>query len=155
MYRFELNNIDSQSVSTEMLQVIENICDEFGLNNDFGIISTAMQQLIDLIEAHTHQAQDSYSMVFTVDSQRLIVSMQHKLAMPQFEKEVLQSESDEAMILDRLTDTIECLNEGREFCVAFDIHPQATAENDQLVQDRQLAFLEKRMEVKLSKELKH
>ena len=150
MYRFELKNVDNQSVSTEVLQVVENICDEFGMGNDFGIISTAMQQLLDLIEAHTHGAQNHFSVVFTVDSQRLIVSMQHDLAMPQFEKEMLQSGSDEAMILARLTDTVECLDEGRQFCVAFDIHPQTTAENDQLAQDRQLAFLEKRMEIKIN-----
>ena len=150
MYRFELKNIDNQSISTEVLQVIENICDEFGLGNDFGIISTAMQQLLDLIDTYAHGAEDQFSAVFTVDSQRLIVSMQHNLAMPNFEKEVLQSESDEAMILDRLTDTVECLDEGKQFCVAFDIHPQTTAENEQLAQDRQMAFLEKRMEIKIN-----
>ena len=155
MYRFEINRIDNEHVGKEMLQTIENICEEFGMENDFGIISTAMQQLVDLIGAYTQDAPNHYSMVFTVDNQRLVSTVQQEIAMPAFEQSVLRADSDGAQILARLADSIECSEDGRQLGLEFEINPQQTPASqgsENLAQERQLAFLEKRIDVKINSE---
>ena len=75
--------------------------------------------------------------------------------MPAFEQSVLRADSDGAQILDRLADSIECSEDGRQLGLEFEIHPQQTPASqgyENLAQERQLAFLGKRIDVKINSE---
>lgn len=150
MYRFELNKIDSLHIGAEMLRMTENICDDFGLDNDFGIVSTALQQLVTLIGTYTDYAPEVFSAVFIVDNHRLVVTLQHEIAMSQFESEVLKSNIDEVQMFVQLADNVKCFDEGRQFSMEFEIHPQripSAYADDNLAEKRQLTILEKTLDV--------
>jgi len=49
MYNFELKQLDATAAITETLNVIENFCETYKLENDFGTISLAMNDLLILI----------------------------------------------------------------------------------------------------------
>ena len=50
MYNVELKNITLETAQTDVLQVVENICDQFKMENHFGTISTALHEMLSLME---------------------------------------------------------------------------------------------------------
>lgn len=158
MYQFELNHISNQEISREILSMIENLCDEFHLENDFGIISTSLQQLIEMIGTYTHHSDNTFSVTMTVDDNSFIVAIQQQWAMPGFDAHLQDMDNDEVMMLTRLVDRIECQDEGRQLSLEYEIHTSTThsAANDHsIAEERQMTLLEKQLVVNPNETVKH
>lgn len=51
MINISLSDLDKSNLYEKILQLLENICDEYSLNDDFGTISMANQQVVDYLLA--------------------------------------------------------------------------------------------------------
>ena len=49
MINITLSDLDRTSIYPQTLQTIEDFCEEYHIDNDFGIISTANQEVIDFL----------------------------------------------------------------------------------------------------------
>lgn len=49
MYSFEMTGLDAENIQDELLGLIENSCEQFHLQDFFGIISTALHEIVDQI----------------------------------------------------------------------------------------------------------
>lgn len=155
MYQFELNHVSNQEISHQVLSMIENLCDEFHMENDFGILSMSMQQLIDMIGTYTNHSDNTFSITFTVDENTMTVAMQHQLPMPGFEAHLQDTDNDDVLMLTRLIDRIECHDEGRQLSLEYEIHAQDNISADsQVAEERQMTLLEKQLIVDPQKTVK-
>lgn len=75
MYNTELKNITLETAQNDVLQVVENICDQFGMENHFGTISTALHEIISLMERFSNDAEAPFTINFYVESEKISVQI--------------------------------------------------------------------------------
>ena len=75
MYNVELKNITLETAQTDVLQVVENICDQFRMENHFGTISTALHEMLSLMERFSEDADAPFSINFFVEAEKVSVQV--------------------------------------------------------------------------------
>lgn len=75
MYNIELKNITLESAQTNVLQVVENICDQFRMENHFGTISTALHEMLSLMERFSDDAEAPFTVNFYVEQEKVSVQI--------------------------------------------------------------------------------
>lgn len=115
MIKISHQNLDKTNLYTTVLQSVEDVCDEYQLSNDFGIISTACQEVVDyLMEFHPS---------FTTDMEIFIdntsVSYNFYCGEPVFDQ--LLSHYEEENILNDLSDKIEVSSDNKEVSITFHV----------------------------------
>ena len=75
MYNVELKNITLETAQTDVLQVVENICDLFRMENHFGTISTALHEMLSLMERFSEDADAPFSINFFVEAEKVSVQV--------------------------------------------------------------------------------
>ena len=75
MYNVELKNITLETAQTDVLQIVENICDQFRMENHFGTISTALHEMLSLMERFSEDADAPFSINFFVEAEKVSVQV--------------------------------------------------------------------------------
>ncbi|MBQ7734477.1 MAG: hypothetical protein IJT61_00890 [Bacteroidales bacterium] len=75
MYNIELKNITLETAQTSVLQTVENICDQFRMENHFGTISTALHEMLSLIERFSDDAEAPFNVNFFVEAEKVSVQV--------------------------------------------------------------------------------
>lgn len=108
-------NLDQTNLYTTVLQSVEDVCDEYQLSKEFGIISTACQEVVDyLTENHPSFTTD---MEIFIDSTSL--SYNFYCAEPLF-GDLLSHYADENILKD-LSDKIEVSSDNKQVSLTFHV----------------------------------
>ena len=75
MYNIELKNITLENAQTAVLQAVENICDQFRMENHFGTISTALHEMLSLMERFSDDAEAPFTVNFFVEAEKVSVQV--------------------------------------------------------------------------------
>ena len=75
MYNVELKNITLETAQINVLQAVENICDQFRMENHFGTISTALHEILSLMERFSNNADAPFTVNFFVEAERVSVQI--------------------------------------------------------------------------------
>ena len=75
MYNIELQRITLETAQTDVLQAVENICDQFKMENHFGTISTALHEVISLMERFSNDAEAPFTVNFYVEEEKVSVQI--------------------------------------------------------------------------------
>ena len=75
MYNIELKNITLENAQTSVLQAVENICDQFRMENHFGTISTALHEMLTLMERFSEDIETPFTVNFFVESEKVAVQV--------------------------------------------------------------------------------
>ena len=75
MYNVELKNITLETAQTDVLQVVENICDQFKMENHFGTISTALHEMLSLMERFSEDIEAPFTINFFVEEEKVSVQV--------------------------------------------------------------------------------
>lgn len=75
MYNIELKNITLETAQTTVLQTIENICDQFRMENHFGTISTGLHEMLSLMERFSDDVESPFTISFFVEAEKVSVQV--------------------------------------------------------------------------------
>ena len=75
MYNIELKNITLETAQTAVLQAVENICDQFQMENHFGTISTALHEMLSLMERFSDDAEAPFTVNFYVETEKVSIQI--------------------------------------------------------------------------------
>lgn len=75
MYNIELKNITLENAQTAVLQTVENICDQFQMENHFGTISMALHEMLSLMERFSDDAEAPFTVNFFVEAEKVSVQV--------------------------------------------------------------------------------
>lgn len=115
MIKISHQNLDKTNLYTTVLQSVEDICDDYQLSKDFGVISTACQEVVDYLT--------EYHPSFTTDMEIFIdntsLSYNFYCTEPLFNK-LLSRYADENILKD-LSDKIEVSSDNKEVSITFHV----------------------------------
>lgn len=115
MIKITHQNLDQTNLYITVLQSVEDVCDEYQLNKDFGVISTACQEVVDyLMEYHPSFMTD---MEIFIDNTSL--SYNFYCSEPLFDG--LMSHYEDENILNDLSDKIEVSSDNKEVSLTFHV----------------------------------
>lgn len=127
MYNIELQRLTLEDAQTRALGAVENLCDKFHLENQFGVISAAANLLISLLERCTNDQDEEFTLNFYVESENLsiqLISYQNLNEVYQLIKNSTLEDSDSAAYsFSLLTDNVELRNEN-ELWTDIAVSPQ-------------------------------
>lgn len=75
MYNTELKDTTLEIVQSAVLQIVENICDQFQMGNHFGTISTALHELLSLMERFCDDAEAPFTINFFVEAEKVSIQI--------------------------------------------------------------------------------
>lgn len=115
MIKITHQNLDQTNLYITVLQSVEDVCDQYQLNKDFGVISTACQEVVDyLMEYHPSFMTD---MEIFIDNTSL--SYNFYCSEPLFDG--LMSHYEDENILNDLSDKIEVSSDNKEVSLTFHV----------------------------------
>ena len=122
MFYFELEELKLKDSYQPTLQMIENISDEFQLSNHFGTISTAITELLDLLQQLTTSENPSVFISFIVENTAFYAHIELKGAHLSFPLLFQEATSFKAIqTLKLLTDEISFTNDGKGMSIGFHV----------------------------------
>ena len=75
MYNIELKNITLETAQSAVLQTVENICDQFQMENHFGTVSTALHEMLSLMERFSDDAEAPFTVNFFVEAEKVSIQI--------------------------------------------------------------------------------
>lgn len=75
MYNVELKNITLENAQVDVLQAVENICEQFRMENHFGTISTALHEMLSLMERFSADADAPFTINFFVEEEKVSIQV--------------------------------------------------------------------------------
>ena len=131
MFNFELNDLHADNLQSETLRMLENISEEFQLENDFGVISMTMHELISQILILSVDKNFESTLNFFVDAGELSVQIHHSESLTSL-KNIFESvdinHNTSPFIIAQLSDQIEFNNEDQDITVSFHVKPNLKKE---------------------------
>lgn len=118
MISYTLSDIDNSNIYQKTLQIIEDICDAHGLNNDFGTISMANQVIVEYLSEY--KSCYSLQISFQVDNDSL--DIQYNASQEIFSQ--IESNQDKYSLLMDLTDKIEKNADNKSIDLSFHVKPK-------------------------------
>jgi len=108
-------NLDRANLYTTVLQSVEDVCDEYQLSKEFGIISTACQEVVDYLTEH-HPS-------FTTDMEIFIdnTSLSYNFYCAESLFGELLSHYEDENILKDLSDKIEVSSDNKQVSLTFHV----------------------------------
>lgn len=123
MYNIELQNLTLQDAQNRILGAVENLCDTFHLDEQFGTISYGMHELMSLVERCSDTQYGNFSVNFYVENDRVSVQLLNFCNLTEvasmIDKSSFNDADTAAFTVACLTDKHELRNEGKELW--FDI----------------------------------
>ena len=115
MIKITHQNLDQTNIYSTVLQSVEDVCEEYQLSKEFGVISTACQEVVDFL-TENHPS-------FTTDMEIFIdntsVSYSFYCAEPLFAG--LLSHNEDVNILNDLSDRVEVSSDNKEDSLTFHV----------------------------------
>ncbi|HHU46662.1 MAG TPA: hypothetical protein GXZ40_02045 [Bacteroidales bacterium] len=128
MYNFELKQLDATAAITETLNVIENFCETYKLENDFGTISLAMNDLLILIIENSDSENLELTINFNLNNQQLAIQITSNQTldniMPTLSNASPENNDQNIFVIKQLIDNISFDAENNQLLVEFDVKPQ-------------------------------
>lgn len=128
MYNFELKQLDATAAITETLNVIENFCETYKLENDFGTISLAMNDLLILIIENSDSENLELAINFNLNNQQLAIQITSNQTldniMPTLSNASPENNDQNIFVIKQLIDNISFDAENSQLLVEFDVKPQ-------------------------------
>jgi|BioPla2DNA2_1021312.scaffolds.fasta_scaffold04280_5 hypothetical protein len=128
MYNFELKQLDATAAITETLNVIENFCETYKLENDFGTISLAMNDLLILIIENSDSKNLELAINFNLNNQQLAIQITSNQTldniMPALSNASPENNDQNIFVIKQLIDNISFDAENNQLLVEFDVKPQ-------------------------------
>ncbi len=128
MYNFELKQLDATAAITETLNVIENFCETYKLENDFGTISLAMNDLLILIIENSDSKNLELAINFNLNNQQLAIQITSNQTldniMPALSNASPENNDQNIFVIKQLIDNISFDAENSQLLVEFDVKPQ-------------------------------
>ena len=115
MIQINLTDLTRESIYPRVLQTIEDMCDEYNLNKEFGFISTACQDVIE----HLLGMGSDFSVNLDVNIESTEVSFLFTSTAPVFEN--LMEHYSEENILKDLTDSLDISSENTSVSLTFHV----------------------------------
>lgn len=122
MFYFELEELKLQDSYQPTLQMIENISDEFHLSNYFGTISTAITELLELLQQLTTSENPSVLISFIVENTAFYAHIELKgahISFPLLFQEAASFKAIQALKL--LTDEISFTKDEKAISIGFHV----------------------------------
>ena len=127
MYTIEIQNLNLQNAQGRVLGAVENLCDTFGLEDQFGVLSYGMHELISLIERSVEDQHYEFSINFYIQNDRVSVQVLAPQSLGDIarmlETATFEDAETVAFIVSQLTDTRELRNDGRELWLDIMVTP--------------------------------
>ena len=127
MYTIELQNLNLQNAQGRVLGAIENLCDTFGLEEQFGVLSYGMHELVSLMERTFENQNDEFAINFYIQNDRVSVQVLAPKSLGDIarmlETATFEDPETAAFIVSQLTDTRELRNDGRELWLDIMVTP--------------------------------
>lgn len=118
MFSIEKTIFDISRLTQSVLTTIENICDQFGLNNDFGYISSSSQIIAEYLSATNTKLSVSFSVY--VDTEKL--SLIYSADKASFQNFLIDFNEIEELRL--LSDLIEVSRDNKTLVLDFHVKPR-------------------------------
>lgn len=74
MVSIETNKLNATNVTTKVLRVVEDVCQQFGLNKDFGYISLSSQIIAEYLSAYNNTITINFSVYIETETLTLTYS---------------------------------------------------------------------------------
>lgn len=127
MYTIEIQNLNLQNAQGRVLGAIENLCDTFGLEEQFGVLSYGMHELVSLMERTFENQNDEFAINFYIQNDRVSVQVLAPKSLGDIARMLdtatFEDPETAAFIVSQLTDTRELRNDGRELWLDIMVTP--------------------------------
>ena len=127
MYNIEIQNLNLQNAQGRVLGAIENLCDSFGLEDQFGVLSYGMHELVSLMERTFENQNDEFAINFYIQNDRVSVQVLAPKSLGDIarmlETATYEDAETAAFIVSQLTDSRELRNDGRELWLDIMVTP--------------------------------
>jgi len=129
MYNFELTLLEPGSAQLETLRMVENICDEFELQDHFGTISMAIHNIVEYF-INTSNGEFEIMMSFLIEPESLSVIIHSNSSFMELKEDIQSSnENNKQDIYSSLllTDVLEFREDDAELYFKFHVKPHIKA----------------------------
>lgn len=127
MYTIEIQNLNLQNAQGRVLGAIENLCDSFGLEEQFGVLSYGMHELVSLMERTFENQNDEFAINLYIQNDRVSVQVLAPQSIGDIARMIDTSTYEDAetagFIVSQLTDSRELRNDGRELWLDIMVTP--------------------------------
>ena len=127
MYTIEIQNLNLQNAQGRVLGAIENLCDSFGLEEQFGVLSYGMHELVSLMERTFENQNDEFAINLYIQNDRVSVQVLAPQSLGDIARMIDTATFEDAetagFIVSQLTDTRELRNDGRELWLDIMVTP--------------------------------
>lgn len=127
MYTIEIQNLNLQNAQGRVLGAIENLCDTFGLEEQFGVLSYGMHELVSLMERTFENQNDEFAINFYIQNDRVSVQVLAPKSLGDIARMLdtatFEDAETAAFIVSQLTDTRELRNDGKELWLDIMVTP--------------------------------
>lgn len=127
MYNIELQNLTLQDAQNRILGAVENLCDSFHLDEQFGTISYGMHELMSLVERCSDSQYSNFTVNFYVESDRISVQLLNFKNLAEVTRMLDNASFNDAdtaaFTVSCLTDKHELRNEGTELWLDIMVTP--------------------------------
>lgn len=117
MINISLPDLDKDTLYNRVLQVVEDLCEDYLMESDFGILSMANQEIIDYLMAE----HPDFSVDFTCLLGNDEVVFMYESILPVFDK-VEQFDKDNLLSL--FADKITHNNDNKQYSINFHVKPK-------------------------------
>lgn len=111
MYTIELQHLTLHTAQNSVLGAIENICDSFHLEEQFGVISYAMHELLSVMECCSDNQDAEFSVNLYVENDRISTQVLDFKNMEEVSARIDRATMDDA---DTAAYTVGCLTDNHE-----------------------------------------
>lgn len=125
MIKYELEALTKENFSREVLQVIENICEEYGLEDHFGTISTALMEFGCLLSDHLGESTLNADFLIQTGGLSVTFHSQDMLldVIYDYFADTNVHKNDSVFTVTLLTDEIEFDQQNQDFTLLFHVKP--------------------------------
>ncbi|MBQ6070694.1 MAG: hypothetical protein IJT61_00455 [Bacteroidales bacterium] len=124
MINITLSDLDRTSIYPQTLQTIEDFCEEYHIDNDFGIISTANQEVIDFLSNYFVD----FCVEFAIDADNQELTISYLSHEPMFQEINLYDR--DRKIIQKLTDNYEVSSDFKSVRLNFHVKPKFEVERN-------------------------
>lgn len=124
MYTIELNNLQREDLQRESLKMIEHICEEFDLQNDFGTLSLSIHEFIDQLLLFSLEKETETSIHFLLSKKEMDIRIQHSENVSAVKHiiETKKSDSNSVYTMLHLADNIK-FDDDQTVTLSFHVKP--------------------------------
>lgn len=133
MYNIELKHITLQNAQTEVLKATENICETFQLEEQFGVISYGMHELVSLIERTSDNQDITFTINFFIEGEKIAIQVSDCQSVGEVYHRITKSSLEDAdttaYTVGCLTDQCELRDGGNVLWLEIEVHPTYSTVN--------------------------